>query len=179
MLDEHHRVVVADGGDQHALRVARRRRHDHLQPGHVREPGVQRLAVLVGLAPAAADDGADHHRHFHRAAGAVGMRGDHVDELVHAEQQEVHAHVHVDRPHAVDRRAQAEPGHGVLGELRAEAAGRAELLHQALGAVEDALVVADVDAVGEHGAVAPHLFLHRLVQGVAIRDAAAHASTSS
>ena len=107
------------------------------------------------------------------------MGGDHVHQLVQAEQQKVHAHVNVHRAHAVDGRTQPETGHCVFSERGTETALWSELLDQTFGAVEDALVVADVDAVDKNTGVAAHFLGHRLVQRVAITDHPAHAYTSS
>ena len=52
VLEEDHRVVVADGLDEQALGVVGRRGHDDLQPRDVGEDRVQRLRVLRGRADA-------------------------------------------------------------------------------------------------------------------------------
>jgi hypothetical protein len=54
VLEEDHRVVVADRGDQQALGVVGRGGRDHHEARHVGEPGLQALAVLRRKADAAA-----------------------------------------------------------------------------------------------------------------------------
>ena len=114
MLDENHRIVVADRGDQAALGVVGVGRRDDLEARHVHEHRVQALRMLRALAPRFADHAAHHQRHLDLAAVHVAAFGGDVDELVHAQHQKVHADVHVDRPHAGHRRADRNAGHGVF-----------------------------------------------------------------
>ena len=139
MLDENHRIIVADRGDQAALGVVGvGRRHD-LEARNVHEHRMQALRVLRALAPRFADHAAHDQRHLHLAVVHVAaFRGD-VDELVHAQHQEVHADVHVDRAHAGHRRADRDAGHGVFRKRRAEHAFGAELVDQPAGRALDAL----------------------------------------
>ncbi len=46
MFDEDDRVIVADGGFEHALGVARIGRHDDFEPGDVGEPRFEALRVV-------------------------------------------------------------------------------------------------------------------------------------
>ena len=59
MLQEDHRVRVADRRAQQALGVRRGGGHDHLQAGDVGEPGLEALRVLGGRAGPGPDGGAD------------------------------------------------------------------------------------------------------------------------
>ena len=63
MLDEDHRIVVADGGDQAALGVVGVGRRHHLEAGHVHEHRMQALRVLRALPPGLADHAAHDQRH--------------------------------------------------------------------------------------------------------------------
>ena len=50
-LEENDRVGVGDGGEEQALRLARRARHHDLDPGRVREVRLRRLRVIVAAVP--------------------------------------------------------------------------------------------------------------------------------
>jgi len=71
VLDEHHRVLVADGRLEQALGVVGGRRHHHFQAGDVGEPGLQRLRVLGGVGAAGTGHGAVDN-------GQVGFAAEHV-----------------------------------------------------------------------------------------------------
>ena len=131
---------------------------------------MQCLAVLIGLSPTTADDGAYHHRNLHCSARTIAVSCDHVDELIDAQQQKVHAHVDVNGSHAIDRRAHSQSCHGVFGKRGAEAALRAEFLHQALGAVEYAFVIGNIDAIYKNTGVAAHFLGSGFPDGFAVRD---------
>jgi len=73
------------------FRVERRRWHHDLQPGHVREPRVQRLRVLRRLLAAAVDDRPDDQRHRGATTVHVMPVGSLIDEGIEAVDQEVHA----------------------------------------------------------------------------------------
>ena len=130
MLDVHHRIVVADRGDQAAFGVVGRGGRGDLQARHMHEERIQALRMLRALAPAFADHGTNHHRHGGAAAVHVTAFGGHVDELVHGQHQKVHADMHVDRPHARQGGADGDAGHGVFGQRRAEHALRSVLFRQ-------------------------------------------------
>ena len=63
MLHHHDRVVVTDRGDHAALGVMRRSRRHDFEAWHMHEIGMEGLAVLGALPPAAADDGTLDNRH--------------------------------------------------------------------------------------------------------------------
>ena len=133
VLEEQHRVVVADGGLHHRLRVHRGRRQRHLDARHVREPRVQRLRMLSARALAAAARQADDHRHPHLAAGQVAKHRGLMRELVDRHRHEVAELELDDRPHATDRSADGGPHHRDLRARRVADAFAAELRRQSGG----------------------------------------------
>ena len=151
VLDEDDRVVVADRRLQQALRVGRRRRQDDLEARHVRDPRLQRLAVLRGGASRRAERRAQRQRHLQLAARHVVRLRRLVRELVHDEREEVAEHDVDHRPQAGHRRADAEPGDPGLGDRRVEDALGAELLDEAGQHLERVPGLGDVLADDEHG----------------------------
>ena len=104
VLEEHDRIVVADGGEEQPLGIVGRRRTDDLEAGRVHEERLGRLPVL-GAALGRADRQAEHHRHAHLAVAHVVHLGGLVDHLIHGAEDEV-AVLHLgDRPHADHGRA--------------------------------------------------------------------------
>ena len=62
VLEEHHRIVAANGGAQQAGDVERGGRHDHAQAGTMREDRFAALAVIDAAAGEIAADGNANHR---------------------------------------------------------------------------------------------------------------------
>jgi hypothetical protein len=81
-LQEHHRVRVADGGDEQALGVVGGGGDHHLQAAHVGEQRLHALGVVLRGADAPAVRGAQHHGHGQRAAAAVAQARRVVGQLV-------------------------------------------------------------------------------------------------
>ena len=131
VLDEDDGVVVTDRRLQQSLRVGRRRGQDDLQARHVRDPRLQRLAVLRGRAPGRAERRPQRQRHLQLPAGHVVRLRRLVRELVHDERQEVAEHDVDDRAQPGHRGTDAEAGDAGLGDRRVEHALRAELLDEA------------------------------------------------
>ena len=173
VLDHDDGIVVADRRDQAALGVVRRGRRHDAQARHVHEVGMEGLAVLGALPPAAADDGSDNQRNVMRAGEHVAHLGRHVHDLVHAQQHEIHALMDLDRPHAEQRRANTDTGHGVLGQRHVEIALGAELLVQAQGGPEHAARVIDPLPHHKDAGVARHLAARGLEHRLAVSQRAA------
>jgi hypothetical protein len=93
LLEEDHRIVVLDAGDQQSLGVVRVRRHDHFEAGDVREPGMQALRMLRALAPAAADQHADGQRYLGLPAEHVVPLGGLVADLLERSHREFEPNV--------------------------------------------------------------------------------------
>src|SRR6185437_16349405 len=53
VLEEHDRVIVANGGFEHSLGVVRRGRRNHDEPRAMRKPGGEALRVIKAAADAA------------------------------------------------------------------------------------------------------------------------------
>ena len=62
VLEEHHRIVAADGGAQESRYVQRRRRHDHAQARTMRENRFTALAVINTATGKIAADGYAQNR---------------------------------------------------------------------------------------------------------------------
>jgi hypothetical protein len=101
VLEEEHRVGVADGGRQQADDVGGRRGRDHLQAGHGHRPVLHALRVLRAEAQPATVGGADHQRERHLAVGHVPRLGDLVGDDVPADGEEVREHDLGDRSQPV------------------------------------------------------------------------------
>jgi hypothetical protein len=178
VLDEDHRVIVADRALQQALRVSGCRGRGDEQAGDVQE---QRLeAVRVRRAELVAS--ALRHAHDERYASLAGehvvdVRGV-VDDLVEREQREVDRHQLDDRTQAGHRRTDADADDRVLGDRRVADALLAELLEQAVGDLEGAAEHADVLAHQHHALVARQLLAQRGVQRLAVAQLGHQARSS-
>jgi hypothetical protein len=84
ILDHEHRVVIADGRLQEALRVGGRAGCDHLQSRRMGEEHLEALRVLRGQLVSGAVGGADDERATDRAAEHVADLGCVVDHLIRA-----------------------------------------------------------------------------------------------
>ena len=176
MLEEHHGVVVANGGLHEALHVGGLGGHYHLEAGGVYEPRLQRLAVLGGRTQARAVRAPHHHRQLDLAAEHVTDLGGLVAEFVHAAGDEVgEVEVH-DGAHAGQGRAHAAARDAGLADGRVEdAAG--ELLGNPVELAENAGVGGQVLAQNENGLVARHLFVQGFGQsGGGAQDSVSHMS---
>ena len=170
VLQHDDRVLVADGRLQKALRVVRRRRSDHLQPGGVCKVGLDALRVVQPAAHVPAVWGAQHHRHVHLPIGAVPYARGLPDHLVHRRPDEVRELHLGDGPQAGQRRADRYAGYRGLRQRRVDDALLPELLQEALGGKENAAAAAHVLAHHEHGPVARHLLAHRVPYRLYDRD---------
>ena len=170
VLDEDHRVVVADGARQQALGVVRRRRHGHLEAGDVVEQGLQALRVLGGDAVPHTALGAQDQGHRALASGHEPELGRLVHDLVHGEEGEVDEEDLHHGAHPRDGGADAGADDARLGDGGVDDALRSELGVQALGDLVGAAALADADADAEHRWVAGHLLAQGLVHGVPVEQ---------
>ena len=141
VLEEDHRVRVADRGLQQALGVGGVVGRDHLQARHVGVPAGIVLAVLGRDARGRAVGAAEHDRAVHLAAGHVERLGGRIDDLVDGLHGEVEGHELDDRLQARHGRADAEAGEAVLGDRRVDHPLVAELLQQVAADLVGALVL--------------------------------------
>ena len=178
VLEEEHRVLVADRRAEQAAGVVRRGRHDHLEPRHVGEERLDRLRVIERAVDAAAVRGADRHRHAVAVVRAVAHPRRLGHDLVEGREDEVGELDLGDRAQAVDRGADRGPDDHRLGQRRVDHAVVAELGPQAVGGQEDAALLADVLAEHDDRLVAAHLVGERLADGVDER-ARRHQSSSA
>jgi hypothetical protein len=165
VLEEDHRVVVADGGDHQSLGVGRRRRHHHLQPRNMRDPGMERLRMLGAQIGTDADGGAQDQRHTALPAREVMDLGGLIDELVHHERDEIAEHHLEHRPLARHGGADRHAERARFGDRRVDHALGAEFGEQAFGLLEHAAGRGHVLAEEGDGGIAAHLaeqgFEHR------------------
>ncbi len=168
VLDEDHRVVVADGRLEQTLGVCGVRRHGDQQAGHVEVECLEAVRVRRAELVAGALGHTDDQRHADLAAEHVVDVGGRVDDLVEREQGEVDRHQLDHRAQADHGRAHAHADDGVLGDRRVAHAPLAELLEQPGRHLEGAVEDADVLAHEEDGLVALHLLAQRGVQRLAV-----------
>src|SRR5215218_7058438 len=167
-LQEDHAVVVADGGEHHALDVVGRDGGDDLQPRKVSVQVFEAMRVLGGELDAAAVGAADDHRDLHLAAGEIAHFGGVLDDLVGGEEREVPGHHLDDGPHAQHRHADGRPGKAVLGDGGVYYPPGAVLVDEPVGYEVGAAVDADVLAHQHDVLVALHLHDHGLAQSLAV-----------
>src|SRR5713226_334634 len=103
-LEEHDRVVGADGRLQHPLGVLRRRGRDHQEAWDESVQDLEAVRMLRRQLVAGAAWHADHHRHLGLAAEHVADLGRVVDDLVVCDEREVDGHHLHDRAQAKHRR---------------------------------------------------------------------------
>ena len=177
VLEEEHRVVVADRGLQQRLRVRRVRRAHDLEARYAHEPRRGHLRVDRAELAAGADDGADHERDADLLLRQEPVLRRLVDEAVHRERQEVAEHDLDDRPEAVHRRAERRARERQLGDRRVEDALRAVLVVEARRRREDAAGDGDVLAEEDHALVGGELLVERVADRGAKGDSR-HVSVS-
>ena len=167
MLEEDHRVRVADRGLEQPLGVGGVIGRHHLQAGDVGVPGGIVLAVL-GRHPgrraigAPEDDGTGDLPARH----VKGLRR-RIDNVINRLHGEVESHELDDGPQPRHGRADSEAGEAMLGDGGVDHPAGAELLQEAAADLVGALVLADLLAHQEDGLVPAHLLGHGVAQGVA------------
>ena len=156
VLEEEHRVVVADGGFDEALGVVGGGRAHHLQAGRADEPHLGILRMERAAVNAAARGRANHDGHGR--VPAVAALGGEVDDLVEAAGDEI-GELHLrHRAQAHQAGADGRAHDGRFGDGRIHHAALAEMLEEAGGHFERAAVDADVFAdAGRHWGRAPSL----------------------
>ena len=83
VLDEHNRVVVADGSLEQSLGIVGSAGHDDIDAGKVGPQRLETLGVVGSDAPPRASLGPDHHGHGSLAAKHEAVLGPLVGDLVH------------------------------------------------------------------------------------------------
>ena len=177
VLEEHDRVIIADGLDHQALGIVRIGRHDDLQPGNRCQQRIDGLRMLRSHVHARTHRGADHHRAGALAAEHVAELRDLVVELVHAHADEVGEHDLGHRPQPGQRRPRRRADDGRLTDGRIDDASGAKARQQALGDTEDSarrLALtrgspgAARDILTEHNdpRITGHLLVKSLVDGI-------------
>ena len=168
MLEDHDRVWIGDSGKQHALDVMRRRRLDHLQAGHVAEPGFQALAVLRGGTRAGTGRETHHHRNRNLAAQHEAHLGGLVDDLLHGERGEIGKLELENGTQAGQRRTHGDAGAAQFGNRRVHDTVGTETLDQIAGDLEGAAIDADILAHQEDALILLHGDRHGFLDGLGI-----------
>ena len=114
------------------------------------------LRVLRAVTPPAAHHAAHDHRHGLLAAEHRRPLRGMVDDLVHREQQEVHAVMHEQGAHAHRRGADAHAGEGVFRQGALHHPLGAVLLERATEGAPHGARIDDADADQEHARIAVH-----------------------
>jgi len=104
---------------------------------------------------------------FSPAGGRVRISRNHVDQLVHGQQQKINTDVDVDGTQAVYGGPHAETGHGIFRDWRVEATIRSEFRQKTGRTAENLLVIRHPDAVDEDPGIPFHFLSYRLVKGLA------------
>ena len=156
VLEDHHRIGIGDRRQQHALRVVRRGRLDHLQARHMAKPRLEALAVLRRRAGAGSGGKPHDHRHRDLAAEHEAHLRRLVDDLLHRERCEIGELELEDRPHAGHRRADGDAGTAELGDRRIHDALRAEALDEIARDLKGAAINADILAHQEDALIRLH-----------------------
>jgi hypothetical protein len=147
-LQKHHRIRIADGGEQEPIGALRRGRRHHPQARNVGEHRFRALGVMLGRANAGAGGHAQHHRAGEPPLGAVAQPGCVVGQLIDAGVGKAHELNFADGPQALRRHADAQPADQQLGKRRIDDALRSEAPLQSDGGTKDAAV--DTDVFPEH-----------------------------
>ena len=167
VLEEDHRVGIADRRLEQALRVGGGVGRDHLEARHVGVPRGVVVAVLGADTSGGAVGAAEHDRTAELAAGHVQGLGRRVDDVVDRLHGEVEGHELDDGLEPHEGGTDADAGESVLGDRGIDHAARAELLQQPLRNLVGALVLGDLLAHHEDGLVLAHLLGHGVPQGLA------------
>ncbi len=177
MLEEDHRIVVADRLNEQALRFVWRRGNDDLEAGDVGEHRVEALAVLAGGTETRAVHGADHHGCSRLAAEHVAEFGGLVENLVEADTHEINEHQVGDGAEASRGGAGGSAYERAFGDGCVQDAVAAEFGEQALGDAEGAApgvvltggagTPGDVFAHQHHCRIAVHFVTQGFVDGLA------------
>ena len=143
-LEEHHRIGIADRGEQQAIGARRRGGADHANAGNVAQHGLGALRVVFGRVDAAAVRHANDHRAGQATAGAVAHARHVVDDLIERRIHESHELDFRHRLQAVRRHAHRHAGDGRFRQRRVLHALRAEARLQTRGGAKHAAVRAHV-----------------------------------
>ena len=117
-LEEHHRIIVLDGGDQQALGIVGIRRHHHFDAADVRENPFRTLRVRLAAANAAAAGRANGHRREELPGAAIADARQFAADLIEARINVVGELNFRDRAQAVHAHADGGGDDAALGDRR-------------------------------------------------------------
>src|SRR3984893_338161 len=165
-LHEDDRVVLADGGDQEALRAEGVGRADHLKARRVDEERLRRLRVVVAALDPASHRRADHHRRAVLAAAAVPQLGELVHDLIERREDEVGELDLRDRAQSVHRHPDRRADDSGLGQRGVDHALGPELLDQTHGGAKHPAELPHVLAHHHPARIAAHLDPQGVIDGL-------------
>ena len=163
-LEEHHRIVVLDRGDQQALGIAGIRGHDDLESAHMRENALRTLRMRLTAADAAAARRAYGHRGEEFAGAAIAKARQFAHDLIERRINIIGELNFRDRPQPVHAHADGGGDDAALGDRRIEHAVFAVLALQTFGRAEHAAEIADVLAHQHDRGIAPEHDVHGGIQ---------------
>src|SRR5688572_8849830 len=168
LLEEHHGVVAADRGGEHALDVAWGSRRNDLEAGDHHRPVLDALRVLRAEARACAVRRAHDERQRDLTVRHVARLRDLIRDDVPGDGEEVREHQVDDWAQPRHRGAHRGAHDRLLRDRRVLDALRAELVEQADGRLEHAASRGYVLAEQHDGRVAAHLLCDAGCDGVTI-----------
>jgi len=168
LLEEHHGVVVVDGGEQQSQGVLSVAGVYDLQAGNVGQPGFKALAVLGGAAGAAAGGQTHHHGQVYLAAEHIAHLCGLVHQLIHTDGKEVVEHQLSDRAQAGGSGANGGTDDGALGNGGIAHALGSELVEHAGGHAEAAAESAYIFTEKNNVGILAHPDAHCLADGFSI-----------
>ena len=166
MLEEEHRVRVADRALEEPLGVAGRRRRHDFEPRYVGKGGLDRLRVVEPAVDSGAVGRADDQWAAPGAIRSVAHPRGLAHDLIHRRPDEVGELDLRDRAVAGDARADRHADDCRLGQRGIDDPGLAVPIEQPLGGAENAAPDADVLAEDDDLVVARHLLVDCVVDGL-------------
>ena len=170
VLEEDHRIGIANRCRQQADDVARAGGRDDLQAGDHHAPVLDALAVLRAEARAGAVAGTHDQRALELAVRHVTALRKFVGDVVEADGKEIREHDLGDRLQPCHRGAHRGAEDRLLGNRRVAHAQRTELLVKTHGRLEHAAGLGHVFAEKHDVGIALHLLRDAANDGVAIRQ---------
>jgi hypothetical protein len=118
VLENHDRIIIADGGFDQALDVRRLTGYHDLEPGCVNKPGFQGMR-MVGCRPQAGTVRTpDHHRNAHLTAEHITDFCCLIGQLIHGASHKIRKMQINERPHTGQGRAQSDTDNARFADRR-------------------------------------------------------------
>ena len=167
VLEEDHRVRIADCALQKSLCIGGRIRLHDFQTGDLRIPSCVVLTVLRAHTSRRAVRAAEHNGAAHLTARHVQRLGGRIDDMVDRLHSEVESHELHDGAKPAKGRTDCDAREAVFGNWRVNDALASELVQQSLTDLVGALILSDFFTHEIDVFVARHFLGHRLAQCLA------------